>query len=606
MTADGGPVVIGTANGVGYTTLELRSATSAGMLSGFGTSITNFDSLVFDSKADWTVAGNTSPSGLGTLAIGGFAVGDTIDVTGFHAIGKTFANDTLVLTGDGDIQTTLHIQGSFSSSLFSITSDGDGSANVTLQSGQPDITPPVATITVANNTLAIGEMSLVTFTFSEPVIGFDNTDLTIANGTLSPVSSDDGGITWTATLTPNGGITSATNVITLNNAGLREAADNTGSGSTPSNNNAIDTMRPIATILIADPSLTFGEMSLVTFTFSEPVTGLTNADLTVAHGTLSAPATFDGGVTWTAMLTPSTDFTGGTNAISLDNTGVADLAGNAGVGSTLSNNYAIDTSGPTLAITSSATRLTTGETATITFTFSEDPERQLRLGRHVRRRRRPQQRNLERNHRLRPDPHRHLHPSHRQRPATASITVAAGLYTDAAGNLGGPGATPAISIDTLAPSVPVIASVGGTDQVVSLQTGDQTVLGTAEAGSTVTLTFGTATLGAVIANGGTWSYTLTPDNLAAIGEGSGKTYRHGDRCRGQRVRSGHFGAVRGRSHGAGRTGRHLAATRPMPSPRSSPGPRRPAAPSRSPSPAPPTSPLPPAVPGQSISEPPGP
>ncbi len=41
----------------------------------------------------------------------------------------------------------------------------------------------------------------MTITFSEAVSGFDNSDLTIANGTLSNVSSSDGGVTWTATFT---------------------------------------------------------------------------------------------------------------------------------------------------------------------------------------------------------------------------------------------------------------------------------------------------------------------------------------------------------------------------------------------------------------------
>jgi hypothetical protein len=43
-------------------------------------------------------------------------------------------------------------------------------------------------------------------------------------------------------------------------------------------------VRPTATIVVADPALTAGETSLVTITFSEAVTGFTNADLTASHG----------------------------------------------------------------------------------------------------------------------------------------------------------------------------------------------------------------------------------------------------------------------------------------------------------------------------------
>nr|WP_155773669.1 Ig-like domain-containing protein [Pseudomonas tolaasii] len=55
-----------------------------------------------------------------------------------------------------------------------------------------------------------------------------------------------------------------------------------GSGTTNSNNYTIDTVVPTATIIVADTSLKIGENSLVTITFSEAVTGFTNADLTIA------------------------------------------------------------------------------------------------------------------------------------------------------------------------------------------------------------------------------------------------------------------------------------------------------------------------------------
>jgi hypothetical protein len=120
----------------------------------------------------------------------------------------------------------------------------------------------------------------VTITFSEAVTGFTTADLTVANGTLSGLSSSDGGITWTATLTPTSSITDTTNLITLDNTGVVDLAGNAGSGTTDSNNYAIDTARPTATIVVADNNLRIGETSLVTITFSEAVTGFTNADLT--------------------------------------------------------------------------------------------------------------------------------------------------------------------------------------------------------------------------------------------------------------------------------------------------------------------------------------
>jgi len=230
---------------------------------------------------------------------------------------------------------------------------------------------PTVSIVVADTALRTGETSLVTFTFSEQVLDFNNADVTVANGALSSVSSADGGVTWTATLTPDTAITDTTNVITVDKSGVTDAGATPGVGTTDSNNYAIDTARPTASVVVADTALAAGETSAVTITFSEAVVGLTNADLTVANGALSAVSSADGGITWTATLTPTADIADTTNVITLDNTGVADAAGNAGAGTTDSNNYAIDTARPTVSIVVADAALTAGETSAVTITFSE-------------------------------------------------------------------------------------------------------------------------------------------------------------------------------------------------------------------------------------------
>ncbi|WP_144434222.1 Ig-like domain-containing protein, partial [Pseudomonas caricapapayae] len=234
-----------------------------------------------------------------------------------------------------------------------------------------DTVRPSATVVVADSALSAGETSLVTITFSEAVTGFTNADLSVANGTLSAVSSSDGGVTWTATFTPTANVTDATNLITLDATGVANASGNAGTGTINSNNYAIDTQRPTATIVVADNALAIGETSLVTITFNEAVSGFTNADLNVSNGTLSAVSSSDGGITWTATLTPTTGITSNSNSVILNNGGVADLAGNAGSGLSTSNNYAIDTSRPTASIAMSDNALTAGETSLVTITFSE-------------------------------------------------------------------------------------------------------------------------------------------------------------------------------------------------------------------------------------------
>ncbi len=233
------------------------------------------------------------------------------------------------------------------------------------------MTAPTVNIVVSDVALAAGETSLVTFTFSEAVLAFDNMDIAVANGTLSAVASADGGITWTATLTPTADLTATTNVIAVDLNGVTDSVGTPGVGTTDSNNYAIDTVRPTATIAVTDTALAAGETSAVTITFSEAVTGFTNADLTIANGTLSAVASADGGITWTATFTPTANLTDTTNVITLANTGVADTAGNAGTGTTNSNNYAIDSARPTATIAVADTALLTGETSAVTITFSE-------------------------------------------------------------------------------------------------------------------------------------------------------------------------------------------------------------------------------------------
>jgi hypothetical protein len=124
-----GTLTIGTAYGFGTTTLELASAISAGTVTGLGGTITNFASLSFDAGAQWTVSGNDSASGLGTIAISGFALGDTIDLTGFVAVSASYASGVLTLTDAGAAEATLQIVGSFGANEFQIAADaGMGAA----------------------------------------------------------------------------------------------------------------------------------------------------------------------------------------------------------------------------------------------------------------------------------------------------------------------------------------------------------------------------------------------------------------------------------------------------------------------------------------------
>ncbi|MBU2393785.1 MAG: tandem-95 repeat protein [Gammaproteobacteria bacterium] len=455
-------------------------------------------------------------------------------VTGFTNADLTIANGTLsaVSSADGGITwtATLTPTASVADSSNLITLDNTGVADAAGNAGTGttnsnnyaiDTAHPTATIVVADSALAIGETSLVTFTFSEAVAGFTNADLSIANGTLSAVSSADGGITWTATFTPTASITDTTNVITLDNTGVVDAAGNAGTGTTNSNNYVVDTVRPTASIVVADNSLAAGETSLVTFTFSEAVTGFNNADLTIANGTLTAVSSADGGITWTATLTPTVGVTDATNLITLNNAGVADTAGNAGTASTDSNNYAIDTVLPTATIVVADTALRMGETSLVTFTFSEAvtgfTNADLTIANGTLSAVSSADGGITWTATLTP---------------TASVTDASNLITldntgvaDASGNTGA-GTTNSnnYTIDTEAPNAPSVPDLAAGSDSGSSSTDNSTNLttptftGTAEANSTVEVFAGATSLGSVVANGsGIWSLTVAGGSALADG-----------------------------------------------------------------------------------------
>ena len=121
---------------------------------------------------------------------------------------------------------------------------------------------PTASVVVADDSLTAGESSLVTVAFNAPVTGFTNADLTDRQRhperclVLGWRHHLDG------TFTPAASTTDATNVITLDKTGVRNAAGHAGYGTTNSNNYAVDTVRPTASIVVADDDLHAGETSL--------------------------------------------------------------------------------------------------------------------------------------------------------------------------------------------------------------------------------------------------------------------------------------------------------------------------------------------------------
>jgi hypothetical protein len=414
-------------------------------------------------------------------------------------------------SGNWSLTSSVLADGTHSVTAVATDAAGNGSPASTAQVVTIDTVAPTLAITSDVAALKAGESATITFTFSEdPGASFTLGDVSVGGGTLGALSGT--GTTRTAVFTPTADSNAGTAGITVGAGSYADAAGNNGAaGSTPSLH--YDTLAPTLAITSDVAALKIGETSTITFTFSEdPGASFswdgTAGDIAVTGGTLSAIA--GTGTTRTAIFTPIADTNAGTAGITVGAGTYTDGAANdGGAGSTPSLHY--DTLAPTLAIASDVAALKIGETATITFTFSEDPGASFAVddvtvgggtldalsgtG-------------LTRTAVFTPDADTN--------GGTATFTVAAGSYTDAAGNGGGAGATPSLGFDTLAPAAPstptlTAASDSGasaSDSLTKITT--PTFTGTAEAAATVTLYDGATQVGSAMADGvGNWSITAT-------------------------------------------------------------------------------------------------
>lgn len=295
----------------------------------------------------------------------------------------------------GDATTALILgvaNGDFNSALSGFTGANLTAANHAATVGFIDavvpVPPPPSTPSVpvvASDSIAPIAPTGLTLAIADDS-GISNTDnltkntVLIISGAAEAGSTvriyDTDGTTVLGTGTATGGTFSIAVTLTEGvhsiTAKATDANLNTGA---PSNvmSVTVDITAPSATIVISDVALKAGETAGVTITFNEAVSGFSNADLSIEGGTLTDVATADLGITWTATFTPTVNLTDTSNVITLTNTGVSDAAGNAGVGTTNSNVYAIDTSAPTLSVSlplDDATAVLVN--ANIVLTFSED------------------------------------------------------------------------------------------------------------------------------------------------------------------------------------------------------------------------------------------
>jgi len=336
-----------------------------------------------------------------------------------------FGDTTVTISGyrDGDpvlgSSDTIYTMGSYSSSNISYSNNGAGYGTATFGSGyanvdeirfswnslaaleiddisiSPVAVNPTATVVVVDSALKTGETSLTTFTFSEAVTGFTTADLTIPNGTLSSLSSNDGGRTWTATFTPNANTTDATNVIVLDMTGVSGVVSSTpGVGTTNSNNFSVDTAAPTVTSVdssTANGTYKAGDTVSLQVNFSEAVTVTGTPKLTLETGASDRDVNYVSGSGTSTLNFTYTVQAGDTSAdldylsttaLALNGGTITDAAGNAGIltlatpgtAGSLGANKAVGIDGvaPALASGSVPANATYGAGQSLDFTVSYD------------------------------------------------------------------------------------------------------------------------------------------------------------------------------------------------------------------------------------------
>ena len=138
---------------------------------------------------------------------------------------------------------------------------------------------PSVDIALADSVLRAGQSTVVTFSFNKVPTGFASEDIEVDNGTLGPLSSSNGGLTWSATFTPNATTESATNSIRVLAGSYTDARGNSGAaGNSP--NYTVDTTAPAAPTLaeqgstdLSDSLMNDTEATSTTFRATLPSSG---------------------------------------------------------------------------------------------------------------------------------------------------------------------------------------------------------------------------------------------------------------------------------------------------------------------------------------------
>jgi hypothetical protein len=452
----------------------------------------------------------------GTLHFSGTAeVGATVklyDANGVTEIG----NGTADGGGNWTITTSPALaEGSHTIKAKAFDAAGNASGIVTGPDVTVDTTAPTLSIASSAYTMKAGETATITFTFIEdPGATFtwngSSGDVSVSGGTLSAIQGS--GTTRTAIFTPTANTNNGTASISVSAGAFSDAAGNSNTSAGASPSITYDTKAPnspSAPILAGADDKGASSTDGITNTGTLHFSGTADAGATVrlydTNGvTEIGSATADGSGNWTILTSPA--LANGTHTIKAM---AFDAAGNASSLVT-GPDVTVDTAPPTLSIASSASTMKAGETATITFTFSEDPGATFTSGSIT----------------IDGGTLSAIQGSGTTRTTTftptagldagsAHISVAAGTYHDLAGNDGAAGNSLTLGYDTLVPATPGAPNLAASDDSGASDSDDVTranplsFSGSADNGATVKLYDGATEIGHATASGGTYTIAVT-------------------------------------------------------------------------------------------------
>ena len=369
VTLYNGNTSLGTASANGSGAWSFTTATlSNGSTYSFNATATDAAGNVSSASANYTVTVDTAISA-GSLSLANY----TDSGTSSSDIISTDKSFDLSLSGQESSASVAYQVSSNSGESWSSTSSeqsdlGDGAyqfrAEVSDAAGNTATTNTIfltvdtnaPTVTISDNNSGIAKSGQnVTFTFSEAVSGFSDAAITVGNGSKGAFTAVSSSV-YTLVVTPKA---SSTGNVTIDVA-ANAATDAAGNGNTaPAQyTQAFDTVAP--TITISDNNRSADKVGpdvLLTFTFSEAVSGFSASGINVGNATKGTFTVVSSSV-YTLVITPQASSTGDAT-IDVTAGAAFDAAGNGNVAPA---RYIVDNKPPEI-----TSIITQGNTVTLKF-----------------------------------------------------------------------------------------------------------------------------------------------------------------------------------------------------------------------------------------------